>query len=106
MKKFIQKIKRFFAKPNVGHQVLGAKDETEFTFIWYKKIQTGNKTHYTQPFRTKVKAKTREEAKVKLVNFVMKKMILHVIEEKDFDTTEIMKIQEEFTKKDMEMKEE
>lgn len=98
MKKFIQKIKGFFVKPNVSHQVFGAKDETEFTFIWYKKMQSGGKTHYTQPFRTKVKAKTREEAKDKVINFAMAKMTLQVIEEKDFDSTELMKLQKEFDK--------
>ena len=98
MKNFIQNIKGFFVKPNVSHQFLGAKDETEFTFIWYKKMQTGNKTHYTQPFRTKVKAKTREEAKDKVINFAMNKMTLQVIEEKDFNSTEMMKLQKEFDK--------
>jgi len=72
--------------------------EQEFTFIWYKKMITGNKTYYTQPFRTKVKAKTREDAKDRVINFAMHKMTLCVIEEKDFDSIEIMKLQKEFDK--------
>lgn len=96
MKKLIQIINGFFAKTRDGGKLSGTKDETEFTFIWYKKMQTGNKTHYTQPFRTKVKAKSREEAKGKVINFAMHKMTLQVIEEKDFDSTEIMKLQKEF----------
>jgi hypothetical protein len=38
----------------------------EYSFIWYKKLESGNKTFYTQPFRTKVRAKSFEEAKEKI----------------------------------------
>ena len=76
---------------------------TEFTFIWYKKMVSGDKTHYTAPFRTKVKAKTRKEAVDKLTNFALQKMTLCILEEKDFEGTDIGKMQKTFDKLSDEM---
>ena len=67
--------------------------ETEFTFIWFKKLHTKNTTHFTAPFRTKVTAKTREEAKQKLADFIMNKMKLIIVEEKDFPSEDIARLQ-------------
>lgn len=78
-------------------------EETEFTFIWYKKMINGNTTHYTQPFRTKVKAKTREEAFEKLTKFCLSKMTLCVFEEKDFDSSEIISLQKTFNELNKQM---
>ncbi len=36
--------------------------EKEYSFIWYKEIKVGSATHYTQPFRTKVRASNYEES--------------------------------------------
>ena len=72
--------------------------EKEFTFIWYKKMINGSKTHYTQPFRTKVKAKTREIAVKKCQDFAMQKMTLVVVEESRFDKNELSMMQQEFDK--------
>lgn len=70
--------------------------ETEFVFIWYKKLVNNGKTHFTAPFRTKVKAKTREEAVDNLTDFALQKMTLQIVEENDFNSSEIMKLQKEF----------
>lgn len=71
-------------------------DQKEFVFIWYKKMVSGNKTHYTAPFRTKIMATTRKEAMDKLSNFALRKMTLQIIEEKDFDSSDLMKLQKHF----------
>ena len=76
---------------------------TKFTFVWYKKMVSGNKTHYTAPFRTKVTAKTRKEAIDKLTNFALQKMTLEIYEEKDFEGTEISKMQKTFDRLSDEM---
>lgn len=68
-----------------------SSEETEFIFIWYKKMMNGNSTHYTAPFRTKVKAKTIEEAVNKLKTFALSKMTLCVVEEKDFNNKDELK---------------
>ena len=70
--------------------------ETEFSFIWYKKLKTGNTSFYTAPFRTKIKAKTKEEAREKLTKLVNENMKLYIVDEKDFDTTNIGNIQKSF----------
>ncbi len=72
------------------------EDLKEFSFIWYKQMKTGDATYYTKPFRTKIKAKTREEAKEKLTNYVMAGMKLMIWEEKDFKNADISKIQSDF----------
>ena len=72
-------------------------DEKEFTFIWFKKISfKNNVTHYTAPFRTKIKAKSKEDAKQILVDLVMSKMTLEIAEEKDFNSSELMKFKKKF----------
>jgi len=73
-------------------------DEIEFSFIWYKKMVNGNKTHFTQPFRTKIKAKTREEARKKVTDFALQKMTLVVVDENKFNSSEISQITEQFEK--------
>ena len=80
------------------NQIENTDDQQEFTFIWYKKMISGNKTHYTQPFRTKVKAKTREEAIKKCQDFAMQKMTLVVVEERNFNKNELAIMQQEFDK--------
>lgn len=68
----------------------------EFVFIWYKKMQNGNTTHYTEPFRTSVKAKNREEAVEKLNQFALKKMTLCIHDEANFIKSDYSKIQQDF----------
>lgn len=81
----------------------------EFVFIWYKKMQNGDKTHYTEPFRTVVKANNREEAVEQLTQFALKKMTLCIHDEANFIRSDYSKIQEDFhymnrAMKDMENK--
>ena len=71
-------------------------DEIEFSFIWYKKLENGNKTYYTQPFRTKVKAKNYEEAKQKATDFALGKMQLVIVSEDSFDKTDLSKFEKFF----------
>lgn len=68
----------------------------EYTFIWYKEMKNGNSTNYTAPFRTKVRAKTKQEAVDKVTEFALGKMKLVVFEEKDFKNTNVSKMQEYF----------
>ena len=70
----------------------------EFTFVWYKKMTIGQKTHYTQPFRTTISADTRELAIQKCQDFAMRKMTLVIVEEKNFDKDELLKMQKTFDK--------
>ncbi len=77
----------------------------EFTFIWYKKMLNGNTVHYTAPYRTKVKAATREEAVEKLTNFALNKMTLSVHEEKDFDASDLMQLSKKFESLNRELQE-
>ena len=76
-------------------------DEKEYTFIWYKKmdVSSGGKlnVHYTQPYRTKVTAKTRNEAVKKCQDFAMSKMQLVVVDEEFFDKTKLGNIQQMFS---------
>jgi hypothetical protein len=72
--------------------------ETEFTFIWFKKMINGSTTHYTQPFRTKVFAKTRDEAKKKVSDFALQRMTLVVVDEDSYKAQEIYKMRDEFDK--------
>lgn len=88
---------QFFARIfNKKKETQPNSEEKEYTFIWYKKMISGSKTHYTSPFRTKVKAKTKTEAVDKITSFALSKMTLCVVEEKDFNKSEIMKIQKTF----------
>jgi len=58
----------------------------EYTFIWYKKMETKNRVDYTRPYRTKVKAKSFEEAKEKAIQFALSKMQLVIYEENPSNT--------------------
>ena len=68
----------------------------EYSFIWYKKLESGNKTFYTQPFRTKVRAKNFEEAKEKATKFALGKMKLVIVSEDGFDKTDLSKLEKRF----------
>jgi len=63
--------------------------DKEFIFIWYKKMELGNKTQYTAKNRTKIIAKNRKEAIDKMTDFAMRKMTLVIHEEKDFSSSEL-----------------
>ena len=58
--------------------------EKEFVFIWYKKMFSGNETYYTKPYRTKIKAINYDEARDKLMDFILNKMEIVVIDEDEF----------------------
>lgn len=75
-----------------------SSEENEYSLIWYKRMYAGKRTHYTQPFRTRVKAKSYEEAKEKLASMVLSKMQLVITPEHDFDKTELYMVQSEFNK--------
>lgn len=85
-------------KRNNNSVLQGGEGETEFSLIWYKRMYAGKRTHYTQPFRTRVKAKSYEEAKEKLASMVLSKMQLVITPEHDFDKTELFMVQSEFNK--------
>lgn len=74
------------------------KNLKEFSFIWYKRLESKGSTYYTKPFRTKVKAKNYEEAKDKLTNFVLGKMELIIYPEGDFDKSDLNEFNSEFDK--------
>lgn len=88
--------RKLFSKKNI--QTLPSEDGEWFSFIWYKKMVNGNKTHYTAPFRTKIRAKTREEAVAKLGEFAISKMKLVIVDEKDFSKEDISKMVNSFNK--------
>ena len=71
-------------------------EEKEYTFIWYKTMETGGTTHYTKPFRTKVKAKSETEAREKLTKFVLGKMKLKMHLEQDYNKSDISRFQQIF----------
>lgn len=83
-------------KEQNGGEVKSDGTEKEFSLIWYKKMQVGNKTHYTAPFRTKIRAKTKKEAIDKLTPFALNKMTLCIHEEQDFKNSDISKMQRTF----------
>ena len=69
----------------------------EYSFIWYKRMKTKKgKTFFTQPFRTKVKAKNYDEAKEKVTNFALNKMQLVIVSEDRFDKTDLSKLEKGF----------
>ena len=71
--------------------------EKEYTFIYYKKTKINDSTtHYTQPYRVKVKGKTKQEAVDKCINYAMHSMKLVVVEEKDYNKDELGRINTEF----------
>ena len=103
----MNRIKRFLATIVGGAWLLDeakqanqkeSEKEQEFSFVWYKRMVNNGKTHYTEPFRTKIKAKTRELAIEKCQNFAMNKMTLVIWNEADFDKSEISVMQKEFDK--------
>ena len=64
--------------------------DSEFALIWYQKIKTdATKTIYSQPCRSKVKASSLSEAKKKLEQLIFWKVETVIVEEKNFDTTEV-----------------
>jgi hypothetical protein len=65
------------------------EEEKEFSFIWYKEMEAGGKKFYTQPFRTKIKAKTFACAKEKMITFALGKMKLVIVPEDDFKKTDL-----------------
>ena len=86
---------------NIFNWLFGKKQEKEdtrieYTFIWYKKMKTGNKTFYTQPFRTKVKAKNFKEAKEKLTSCILGKMKLIIVSEDEYNKTDLSKFEKGF----------
>lgn len=99
MKKFFKSIFPFLFKKD-DNKVKGHRppddNEREYTFIWYKTMQSGDTKYYTQPFRTKVKAKSREEASEKVKDFALRKMTLVIREKKDYDSSDLNKINKQF----------
>lgn len=96
-------LKRFFSRlnPFKRSKDSAASDDSlqEFVFIWYKRMETGGKTVFTQPFRTKIRAKNELEAKQKMEDFAMRKMELVIIKEGDesaFEKDSLMNIQKDF----------
>lgn len=97
MKKIIDYINKTFS-------VFNKKPELkEFSFIWYKKLETKGKTFYTSAFRTKVKGKDYEDAKEKLINFAMSKMKLVVVSENKFSKSDLASFEKTFEKLNNEM---
>ncbi len=76
-------------KHKQGGDVKSDEREQEYTFIYYKKTKINDSTtHYTQPYRIKVKGKTRKEAVDKCINYAMHSMKLVVVDEKDYNKDE------------------
>lgn len=71
-------------------------EEIEYSFIWYKEMKNGNKTFYTQPFRTRVKAKSFEEAKEKATRFALDKMKLIIVSENEYEKTDLSNFEKGF----------
>ena len=72
-------------------------NEVEYSFIWYKEMETRNgKKIFTQPFRTKVKAKNYDEAKEKVTQFALNKMKLVIVSEDKFNKTDLSKLEKKF----------
>lgn len=91
---FVKEIEKFKVSEKSNRKL--ADGDEEFVFIWYKKLKIGNKTHYTEPFRTKIIASDREEAVESLKKFALKRMVLCVHEESDFNNSEYSKIRDSF----------
>lgn len=66
--------------------------ENNYTYVWYKEIKTKEGTYFTKPFRTTVKAKNKEEAKEKVIDFAMGKMKLIVMEEAEYNKSKLPKM--------------
>ena len=92
MKNFFKNIFPFLFKEQKvkGHRPPDENNtDKEFIFIWYKKMEIGNKTQYTSANRTKIKARNREEAVEKMTNFAMRKMVLVIHEEKNYSASDL-----------------
>jgi hypothetical protein len=101
MKKFFKNILPFLFKEEKvkGHRPPNENGtDKEFIFIWYKKMEIGNKTQYSAKNRTKIIAKNREEAVEKMTNFAMRKMVLVIHEEKDYSASDLGQMDELFKK--------
>jgi hypothetical protein len=76
-------------------KIIKSKSESDtekvYSFIWYKKLINKSETYFTKPFRTKIKAKNRIEAKEKLKNLVLGKMQLIIVDETEFSKDELIK---------------
>ncbi len=71
-------------------------NEQEYTFIWYKKMENKDKVFYTQPFRTKVRAKDKNEAVEKVTQFALSKMKLVIVEEDKYTKSDLSNLQKSF----------
>lgn len=71
---------------------LDTSNKKPFIFLWYKKVSTASTPKLTVLFKTTVHADSRNEAIKKFANFIFNKMELCVVEEKDFDTTDMEKL--------------
>lgn len=81
-----------------------ADGDKEFVFIWYKKTQIGTNIHYTEPFRTKIKAANREDAVEGLKNLALKRVTLCIHDESDFSNLEYSKMRVGFNNLNQQMK--
>lgn len=72
----------------------------DFSFIWYKRLETDSKVVYTQPFRTKVRAKNSDEARKKVEEFALRKMQLIIINEGEdkLESDSLLKMKSDFDK--------
>jgi hypothetical protein len=84
---------------------LNDKDEKVYFLVWYKKIVNGDKTHYTQPFRTKVYAYNIGQAKERLEKAISKRMELVMVEENEYNTSDLRRMHSQFRGVDALMKE-
>lgn len=88
--------KSWLNKKKPAEKFVLSGSEQEFTFIWFKKMQVGKTTFYTQKFRQKVHAKNIKEAKEKLSAFVQAKMQLCIFEESKFKISDLNRIEDKF----------
>lgn len=79
-------------------------EKFEYSFVWYREMNQGDTTYYTQPFRTKVKAENFEQAKEMVTNFASGKMKLVVIPESKFSYSNLSKMKKELNKISKELK--
>jgi hypothetical protein len=89
-------LKKLFGKKKVETPTGVNDDEKEYSFIWYREMKVGGTTNYTVPCRTKVKAKNFTDAKIKCVNFAIGKMKLIVVEESNYNKTNLASFEKSF----------
>lgn len=88
-KKHLSKLK-FWNPRAAKHTAQQPKEgEQEFVFYWYKQTVIKNtsnqtRTNYTTPCRTKIFAKSFDEAKEKLTNFALSKTELIILTEAEW----------------------